>query len=682
MKSKLAKTSIWLCAAAALVPLPALRAATATFTLETASLSDVRQAMNSGALTSVDLVTMYLNRRNVYDQAGMKLNSVVQINPNAFAEAMAADQRRANGTGRGLIDGLPFLTKDSYNTVGLASTGGMAAWKDIFPTQDNFITAQLKGAGAVLLGHANMDTFATSAGNTVSNAFGATLNAYTLGVPAGSSGGPAVSTAASFTFFAFGGETGGSIRNPSDRGGIVGFKVGVGTIPIGGILALVPDRDVIGPMARYTSDEAAIMDVSVTPDPNDIWAPIDYTPGRPRPSGFVAKQAAATLAGKKIGVISTYVGVAYPGATPTPSTTNTTGVTAISPEISAIFTRARAELQALGATITDTILPPGVDTAVALTTADTVNGSTPPTRKLTVAPFSTQEQAWAHIAYLTGLGQDPVVRLTQAAAVTGTVSTTLLNAVKANQQTTFTSAEGQEHFAAQAIYNKKFEAFMTANGFDALIWPVHTLKTRTGANVPGRDLVNNIGLPLCTVPMGVIPSTGEPTTLGFCGKYRGEADILAMANAYEKATNYRIPSPLAPPLAGESFAYTVATGVPRSAAEAEVGANVVSYAAPTKRAENQPPVVSIAGKGEITATASGDQKLVLSGVAADKSGISAVRVYVNGRRISSKVANGWKASAPLSEVRKWAKGGKIAVIVLAKDAYGNTSATQKVMAVQ
>src|SRR3954463_15722695 len=87
MKRTLAKTSTWLCAAAALAPLSALRADTATFTLETASLSDVRQAMNSGALTSVDLVTMYLNRRNVYDQSGMKLNSVVQINPNVFAEA-------------------------------------------------------------------------------------------------------------------------------------------------------------------------------------------------------------------------------------------------------------------------------------------------------------------------------------------------------------------------------------------------------------------------------------------------------------------------------------------------------------------------------------------------------------------------------------------------------------------
>jgi amidase len=141
--------------------------------------------LDSGAISSVQLVTIYLNRRALYDQAGIKLNSVVQISPDVMAQAEAADQRRAAGQKIGPLDGVPFVTKDSYNSVGVASTGGVNAWKDIFPTTDCFLVSRLKQAGAILLGHANMDTFANSATNTVSDAFGAPLNAYTLGVPAG-----------------------------------------------------------------------------------------------------------------------------------------------------------------------------------------------------------------------------------------------------------------------------------------------------------------------------------------------------------------------------------------------------------------------------------------------------------------------------------------------------------------
>ena len=313
------------------LPVEPLRAAEATFNLETATLDDLQQAFDSGAISSVQLVTIYLNRRDLYDQAGIKLNSVVQINPSVMAEAEAADQRRAAGQKIGPLDGVPFVTKDSYNSVGISTTGGVNAWKDIFPTSDNFVVARLKQAGAILLGHANMDTFANSATNTVSDAFGATLNAYTLGVPAGSSGGPAVATASNMAFFGFGGETGGSIRNPSDRGGIVGFKVGVGTVSVGGVLALVPDRDVIGPMARYTKDEATIMEVASVQDPQDIWSSVvNYIPGRPRANGFLAKQETTKLQGRKFGVIGTYVGQTYPPPNPPGSTNNTTAVNAIS----------------------------------------------------------------------------------------------------------------------------------------------------------------------------------------------------------------------------------------------------------------------------------------------------------------------------------------------------------------
>lgn len=667
--------------AGAALPLQSTRAEEVTFNLETATLDDLQQALDSGAISSVQLVTIYLNRRALYDQAGIKLNSIVQISPDVMAQAEAADLRRAAGQKVGPLDGVPFVTKDSYNSVGLASTGGVNAWKDIFPTSDSFIVSRLKQAGAILLGHANMDTFANSATNTVSDAFGATLNAYTLGVPAGSSGGPAVATASDMAFFAFGGETGGSIRNPSDRGGIVGFKVGVGTVSVDGVLALVPDRDVIGPMARYTKDEATIMEVASAQDPRDIWSSVvNYIPGRPRPSGFLAKQETAKLQGKKFGIIGTYVGQPYPGPNPPGSTSNTTGVNQISQEILTIFNRARSEIEAMGGTTVDVFLPPDLDTAVAL-------GAGQPTRALvTPSANATNLQAFAHTAYLTGLGQDPVTRLSQVPG--GRISAALLTAVQNHTGISFTSPQGLEHFQAQKTYANKFETWMNQNGFDALIWPTHTTKTRTSANPPGRDIVNNMGMPLCTVPMGVIASTGEPATLAFCGRFRSEASILALAHAYEQNTNYRIPSPLAPPMAEESFVYTLPAPAPlppplplvakvpeEAAPETEVPVP------PQERPDKLAPVVAIAGK--VKKLTADEPQVQFSGVALDQSGIQSIQVYVNGVQIPATPRAQWSAVMPLKTVRKLKVTGhrKVDVLVLVRDNYGNTSAKRKSVAI-
>jgi amidase len=124
-------------AGASLSAISPLQADDATFTLETATLDDLQQAFDSGAISSVELVTIFLNRRALYDQAGMKLNAVVQIGANVMADAAAADARRAAGQKIGPLDGVPFITKDSYESVGVATTGGVGAWKDIFPTSDN-----------------------------------------------------------------------------------------------------------------------------------------------------------------------------------------------------------------------------------------------------------------------------------------------------------------------------------------------------------------------------------------------------------------------------------------------------------------------------------------------------------------------------------------------------------------
>ncbi|HEY2341949.1 MAG TPA: hypothetical protein VGH90_02915, partial [Chthoniobacteraceae bacterium] len=413
---------------------------------------------------------------------------------------------------------------------------------------------------------------------------------------------------------------------------------------------------------------------------NDIWAPVDYAPGRPRPSGFLAKQATASLRGKRLGVINTYVGVAYPPPFPSGSTSNTTGNNSISTEILSIFNRARSELEGLGASIYDVYLPPDVDTSVSL-------GAGQPTRALvTPTQNATNVAAYYYAAFLVGLGQDPVTRLLEVPG--GRVSTAQITAVQNGTGISFSSPQGVEHFQAQALYVAKFEAFMNGNGFDALIWPTHTTKTRTTANPPGRDLVNNMGHPLCTVPMGVIPSTGEPSTLAFLGKYRSEADILALAHAYEVATNYRIPSPLTPAIDGESFTYTVSTppagsgavAAPSLASTSEEN-NVQIAIPPSLRLDKKPPVVAIAGRIE---RHSGEAPQVLfSGIAADRSGLQSLNVYVNGIEIPTDALRRWKAAIPLEDLKKAmvTKSRRVDVLVLAKDNYGNASATEKKIAI-
>ena len=68
------------------------------------SIAELREALDSGAVTCVDLVRSYLHRIAVYDHAGIRLNSVVELNPNALAEAEASDRRRASGTSRGPLE--------------------------------------------------------------------------------------------------------------------------------------------------------------------------------------------------------------------------------------------------------------------------------------------------------------------------------------------------------------------------------------------------------------------------------------------------------------------------------------------------------------------------------------------------------------------------------------------------
>ena len=144
--------------------------------------------METGELTSVELVDFYLARIAAYDNAGPKLNALILVNPAARDEAAALDAERADSGPRGPLHGIPVVLKDNIGTADMQTTAGSIALKGFTPAKDAFQARKLRDAGAVIIGKANLFEFALGWG-TVSSLGGQTLNPYDLSRdPGGSSG--------------------------------------------------------------------------------------------------------------------------------------------------------------------------------------------------------------------------------------------------------------------------------------------------------------------------------------------------------------------------------------------------------------------------------------------------------------------------------------------------------------
>jgi amidase len=115
------------------------------------SIYALQQDLESGAVTSVELVALYLDRIGFYDRHGITLNAVPVLNPDMFMEARASDERRARGQLLSPLDGIPYTAKNSYKVKGLTVASGSPAFVDLIATDDAFTIAQLRKAGAVLI---------------------------------------------------------------------------------------------------------------------------------------------------------------------------------------------------------------------------------------------------------------------------------------------------------------------------------------------------------------------------------------------------------------------------------------------------------------------------------------------------------------------------------------------------
>ncbi|MEC2346886.1 amidase family protein, partial [Paenibacillus barengoltzii] len=147
--------------------------------LPEATISKLQLAMEQGKITSKQLVQMYLDRIDKYDDQGISLQAVLSVNPDALSIAEALDQERAEKGPRGPLHGIPILVKDNFDTADMPTTAGCLCLKESIPPQDADQIAKLKEAGAIILGKTNLHEFAFGI-TTSSSLGGQTKNPYAL----------------------------------------------------------------------------------------------------------------------------------------------------------------------------------------------------------------------------------------------------------------------------------------------------------------------------------------------------------------------------------------------------------------------------------------------------------------------------------------------------------------------
>jgi amidase len=229
------------------------------------SLSELSAKYRTGEVTGVALVEAYLTRITRYSQPPRNLHAVIAVNPQARAEAAALDAEFSRTGVRGPLHGMPILIKDNIDVAGLPNTAGALALVDNIPTTDAPLIAQLRAAGAVILGKTNLSEFAHFKSNTEPSGFsvvgGQTISALFPDVnPSGSSSGSGVAASFSLAAATIGTETNGSILSPAQHNSVVGLKPTVGLVPQTGIIPIAASQDTAGPMTRTVLDAAMVLD--------------------------------------------------------------------------------------------------------------------------------------------------------------------------------------------------------------------------------------------------------------------------------------------------------------------------------------------------------------------------------------------------------------------------------------
>jgi aspartyl-tRNA(Asn)/glutamyl-tRNA(Gln) amidotransferase subunit A len=232
------------------------------------TIAEASKKIRSHEITCTDLARACIERSRTYNP---KINAYITLmHEEALTQAAQLDAEAKAGKFRGPLHGVPLALKDNIDTAGTRTTGGSAVFDDRVPTEDAFVVRRLKEAGAVILAKANLQEFAMG-NSSASTYFRPVLNPWALDrIPAGSSGGSGAAVIADMTIGALGTDTGGSVRMPAAYCGIVGLKPTYGLVSIRGIIPRTYSLDHCGPMTKTAEDCAILLNAMVGYDKHDV----------------------------------------------------------------------------------------------------------------------------------------------------------------------------------------------------------------------------------------------------------------------------------------------------------------------------------------------------------------------------------------------------------------------------
>ena len=229
------------------------------------SATELSRLIESREISPVDATEAYLDR---IDSLDFKFNAYLTVTrETAMAAAREAEQEIAAGNHRGPMHGVPVAVKDQFLTAGVRTTGGSRILADNVPDEDATVIANLKRAGAVLLGKTNLTEFAITG---FSHRFSTPRNPWDLNTYAGgSSSGSGAATGAFLCATSLGEDTGGSIRFPATWCGLVGLRPTWGLVSRYGVMRGVWSMDTVGPISRTVEDAAITIGAIAGHDPKD-----------------------------------------------------------------------------------------------------------------------------------------------------------------------------------------------------------------------------------------------------------------------------------------------------------------------------------------------------------------------------------------------------------------------------
>jgi amidase len=482
-----------------------------------ADATTLARLMAEGQTSSERIVVDCLSRIAAIDRAGPRLNSIIELTPQAKAQAKTLDAERRAGRLRGPLHGLPVLLKDNIATGdAMATSAGSLALAQVHAPRDAHLVKRLREAGAVILGKTNLSEWANIRSTRSTSGWsargGLTRNPYALDrSTSGSSSGTGAALAAGLAPLGVGTETDGSIVSPASLCGLVGLKPTVGRVSRDGIIPISHTQDTAGPMCRTVADAALLYAAMAGPDSAD--AVTARAPGNA--ASLLPAFAPGALKGVRLGIAPNYL----------------TGFD----EADAQFQVAVKQLRALGAEVIDDV---GLPRADAYGDAELI---------VLLAEFRVGLQQWlatfAPGAPVKNLADVIAFNVRERAREMPYFGQELFE--KAMTLGNLDSAEYMDALAAcvkgartegldKAFDTHKVDALIAPTG--GLAWVIdYVAGDGYGASFSTPAAV--AGYPHLTVPCGLV--RGLPLGLSFVGRPWTEARLLAYGHAYEQAAQAR-----------------------------------------------------------------------------------------------------------------------------------------------